>query len=484
MSILLSEKQDLKSKLENLETMQTLYDESKTVAESLQKQLSEMQDVRYDRDLIKSQYEKLTQDFENKVTPLQEEIMQLKAHKSTINDESASSIKGKADMEAELEDTKKRHKELKSIIELLTSELNETKDQMKHIETEKQNLNDESQNQLKDSKVEIEQLKSKLNLTLNNAKQLEKECTELDSLITTATEEKKSLSECNIKLTKQIESLKGEIQTFNLEAEKSIKNPWEGEEWEGLTSCEIYDMIKHDLVPAQQARLSKLCIEELEKQLEENKQILIKVLSEKEELVKIRTKLDAKVCFLENSSSESLSESNNSVKDATLDDSKTKGSIIAPSKFTQKQESPETKDELKTPANSRSLRRSSRSASKLASLSLLKTPNAMEDVKRSANTNEKEEDSEKRMKVKTTDTESPAKVVRVPKKQTLLIPSKLAAEERDPLSCVTNSPGKAKHSATKAVSRKDPAHGPSRASSLRKESMGARKKNPEECKQQ
>ena len=139
------------------------------------KQLSEMQDVRYDRDLIKSQYEKLTQDFENKVTPLQEEIMQLKAHKSTINDESASSIKGKADMEAELEDTKKRHKELKSIIELLTSELNETKDQMKHIETEKQNLNDESQNQLKDSKVEIEQLKSKLNLTLNNAKQLEKE---------------------------------------------------------------------------------------------------------------------------------------------------------------------------------------------------------------------------------------------------------------------------------------------------------------------
>ena len=35
-------------------------------------------------------------------------------------------------MEAELEVTKKRHKELKSIIELLTSELDETKDQMKH----------------------------------------------------------------------------------------------------------------------------------------------------------------------------------------------------------------------------------------------------------------------------------------------------------------------------------------------------------------
>ena len=98
----------------------------------MQKQLYEMKDKRDDRDLIKSQYEKLTQDFENKVTTLQEEIRQLKGHKSTINDESASSKKGKADMEAELEDTKRRNKELKSIIELLTSELNETKDQMKH----------------------------------------------------------------------------------------------------------------------------------------------------------------------------------------------------------------------------------------------------------------------------------------------------------------------------------------------------------------
>ena len=76
----------------------------------------------------------------------------------------------------------------------------------------------------------------------------------MDSLITTTQEEKNCLSESNTKLTKQIASLKGEIQTFNQEAEKSIKNPWEGEEWEGLTSCEIYDMMKHDLVPAQQAR--------------------------------------------------------------------------------------------------------------------------------------------------------------------------------------------------------------------------------------
>ena len=77
------------------------------------------------------------------------------------------------------------------------------------------------------------------------------------------------------------------------------------------------------------SRLSKLCIEELEKQLEENKSILMKALSEKEELVNAKTKLDAKVCFLENSSSESLSESNQSPKN--LDESETlnsKSSII------------------------------------------------------------------------------------------------------------------------------------------------------------
>jgi len=492
MSDILSEKQDLKSKLDNLETKQILYNGNKSVTESLQKQLQEMQDIAADRDLIKSQYEILTQDFENKEIALQDEIKQLKADKITIEDESSTIIKRKSNIESELEDAKKKHDELKSTIDVLRKEVNESKEQIKHIETERQNLqssyddvkqgiekNAESDNQLKDSKEEIEQLKRKLNLTLSNAKQLEIECTELDSLMTTTQEEKNCLSESNIKLTKQIASLKGEIQTFNLEAEKSIKNPWEGEEWEGLTSCEIYDMMKHDLVPAQQARLSKLCIEELEKQLEENKQILMKVLSEKEDLLKIRTKLDAKVCFLENSSSESLSDSTQSVKDSTLDKSKTNESIIAPSKFSKKQESLET-DKLQTPANSRSLRRSSRSASKLATISLLKTPNPhLDDIKRSVNTVEKEEDSEKRIKVKTTDTESPAKVVKVPRKPNLLPPSKLAAEDRDPLSCLTNSPGK-----TKAESRKELTQRPSRVSSLRQESMGGRKKNPEECKQQ
>ena len=58
----------------------------------------------------------------------------------------------------------------------------------------------------------------------------------------------------NENLNVQISTLKKEIQNSLIETEKSIKNPWEAEEWEGLSACEIYDLMKYDLVPAQQAR--------------------------------------------------------------------------------------------------------------------------------------------------------------------------------------------------------------------------------------
>jgi len=57
--------------------------------------------------------------------------------------------------------------------------------------------------------------------------------------------------------------------------------------------------MKHELVPAQQARLSKLCIEELEKQLQESKTSLTNVLIEKENMKADLRKLEAKICFLE-----------------------------------------------------------------------------------------------------------------------------------------------------------------------------------------
>ena len=58
----------------------------------------------------------------------------------------------------------------------------------------------------------------------------------------------------NKKLDKQMDLLKQELAEYAAEAEKASKNPWEDEEWEGLTPAEMYEMMKNELVPAQQAR--------------------------------------------------------------------------------------------------------------------------------------------------------------------------------------------------------------------------------------
>jgi len=260
--------------------------------------------------------------------------------------------------------------------------------------------------------------------------------------------------------------------------------------------------MKHDLVPAQQARLSKLCIEQLEKQVEENQSVLMKVLSEKEDLLAVKNQLEATVCFLENSSSEISGTTRNSL----LETSETSANkpIIAPLKFSKKNntsnselmpEATNKNPELKTPACDKVLRRSSRSASKIAnaSLQMMKSPPTNE-FKRSANTIDKEEDSEKRIKVKTTDTESPGKPVNVGTKEGVSKPSKLAyktsTDDRDPLRNVTNSPAKQEW----LTSRTDPDQKDkvtsAREVTSKKITLKGRNKNkpktrdPEECKQQ
>ena len=80
------------------------------------------------------------------------------------------------------------------------------------------------------------------------------QCSKLDHKLVESLKEKKQSDEVNQNLKRQIDSAKKEIQHFHIEAEKSIENPWETEEWEGLSACEVFDIIKHELVPAQQAR--------------------------------------------------------------------------------------------------------------------------------------------------------------------------------------------------------------------------------------
>ena len=51
-----------------------------------------------------------------------------------------------------------------------------------------------------------------------------------------------------------MDKIKGELDAVSQEADRASHNPWEDAEWEGLTAAEKYDMLKHDLVPAQLAR--------------------------------------------------------------------------------------------------------------------------------------------------------------------------------------------------------------------------------------
>lgn len=335
-----------------------------------------------------------------------------------------------------------------------------------------------SQIEKKHSDEIISDLKSKLNLAINNAKKLEIECSDLDSLLERVEKEKSDLRNMNENLNVQISTLKKEIQNSLIETEKSIKNPWEAEEWEGLSACEIYDLMKYDLVPAQQARLSALCIQELEKKLEENQEMLMKFYSDKEEMKSERSRLDAKICFLENSTSNSLSESNRSQSKVLLN----KESVTNSRSFTNDISSD---TDFQTPENNRNLRRSSRSASRLANMSICKSSTPINDTWKLPPSNiENDIDSEKRVKVKVTDTDSPAKTVRVNKKinKSKLVDHSLG--ERDPLTCVTNSPIKRKESLAKTSLETKDERLHSRNQLLLGKSENAKRKNPEECKQQ
>jgi len=527
LSNLLADKKEIISKFENNLINQAHYEESHELTKSLQFQLDNLQskheqDIASDKELIKTQFEKLTKEFECNKHALQSKIEQIEINETTMQEQYTTVVKEKTEIEIKLKDLvghlEETSKADEVAITLLKNEIKESKDLIESLENEKINLHEEINiltkdigmnvtdandfTKLKDSEPELIELKKKLNLTLSNAKRLETEYFELDSLFIATEEEKRSLFETNIKLTKQIAGITEEVEGFHSEAEKAGTNPWEGEEWEGLTASEIYDIFKQDLVPAQQARLSKLCIEELEKKLKDNKSVLLRALQEKEELISSKNKLDAKICFLENSSSESLSETNQSTKSSsTFEDSKSSNLLIVPAKLTKMINSSShelfskeivTEVELKTPASGRNLRRSSRSASKMPTISLLKTP-TQDEVKRSANSIDKEEDAEKRIKVKSTDTESPAKTVKIIKKRGLIKPSKLSgqptSEDRDPLGCVTNSPSKlntpANTTETDLKENLTSSRGAYQQSTLRARNKSIQKtRNPEECKQQ
>ena len=238
------------------------------------------------------------------------------------------------------------------------------------------------------------------------------------------------------------------------------------------------------------SRLSKLCISDLEKQLEESKNSLTSVLLEKEQLKTNMRKLEAKICFQDSSSSNLASEDGNmssssivapskirqKSKDILPTLSKQKGkptqsvasatdtatkitdkkpdNILAPAKFNENPHS-----EGKSTDNSR--RRSARSASSLANFKIAETlaPDATE-VKKRSRSKADPDTSLRSKKTKKPEQEEPSS-----QDSNLAGSSKNEkAEDREPLGCVTNSPTK-KPARTRVA-------------------KNVQKRNPEECKQQ
>ena len=147
-----------------------------------------MQGIASDRDLNKTQYEKLTKELECNTNTLQSKIEQLETNQTAIAEQYAASIKEKSDNEIKLEDIGRQLAETReenaNTIAVLNTELKDSKDLIASIEEQKQTLHEEINSLTKEmkkiktsanSEAEITELKKKLNLTLSNAKRLETE---------------------------------------------------------------------------------------------------------------------------------------------------------------------------------------------------------------------------------------------------------------------------------------------------------------------
>jgi len=114
--------------------------------------------------------------------------------------------------------------------------------------------------------VELEQ---KLDLVILNAKKQEAELEAQQDKLDKIEKEKGELKKNSGRLLQEIELLKTETERFKTEAEAAVESPWESEDFEGLSYSCIYEFLAKDLVPAQAARLGRLCIQELNAMIDE-----------------------------------------------------------------------------------------------------------------------------------------------------------------------------------------------------------------------
>jgi len=470
-----------------------------------------------------------------------------------IREENEKSHVSKVDLllknfEEQIETSEKEKSKLKEQIEAEKEKLLEQMTAYESIKMENETLTEKAKNSLPSH--EVEDLKSKLQLSISNAKRKEKEFEQIEALLasfeeenTTLKEAKTTLKRSSARLLKQVDALKSDLDKFNDEAAKASASPWEEDDWEGLSHMEIYNLMKDELVPAQQARLGRQCIIEMEDKVKAEQMLFIKAAAEIDTLKDLNTKLSAKITFLEVAQKAETPEKEPKKMDKnlasrllkTMTAKKTGSMNITPLKKTAAQKAPK-----KTPVASGSdeistRRRSSRISSgtnPLPNLSttvplpqeisilddeenrLSKTLNVepkpksnpsvtdnylVKDItptrKRFISTlsqDDDEEEVEKRMKIKTTDSSSPAKVSKVKMSRPRLNAIPSLASHSNPLSNQTNSPSKVNPAGPSKVIRKpeDGAEGSENPNSsgvltrTRNRGKADKSRSKEECKQQ
>merc|ERR1719319_1152248 len=226
-----------------------------------------------------------------------------------IREENEKSHVSKVDLllknfEEQIKTSEKDKSKLKEQLEAEKEKLLEQMTAYESIKMENKTLTEKAKNSLPSH--EVEDLKSKLQLSISNAKRKEKEFEQIEALLasfeeenTTLKEAKTTLKRSSARLLKQVDALKSDLDKFNDEAAKASASPWEEDDWEGLSHMEIYNLMKDELVPAQQARLGRQCIIEMEDKVKAEQMLFIKAAAEIDTLKDLNTKLSAKITFLE-----------------------------------------------------------------------------------------------------------------------------------------------------------------------------------------
>lgn len=340
-------------------------------------------DLTAEKEMIKQQFEAMTKNFETEKEELEEKLVG-----RTID--ISGKIEALDEKQKMLEASEVKLSALVDSEKKLTDQLSQI---MKKSEQEKENHNlalthvkalEESKTTLenllvetKASMVTVEKHKSVKDLltsTIDECENLKNGRMGEKQEIQKQEKELNAAQSSLARQTKQVTELREELAKHEEEAKAAASSPWEGEDWEGLTSTEIYEVLRRDLVPAQQARLLKLCVTELEDQLNGSKTDFLKVMeimhlflkrkvidifnqavAEVSTITDEKNKLEAKICFLEKDKETVKQSDADNWTDNIQQQTKSTKSLVAPAKFT----APVAPAEGRS-SSGRSLRRSSR----------------------------------------------------------------------------------------------------------------------------